>query len=392
MADTRKIRVMVSSRSLSPVFGGTPLGEVRKRLQALLHDIRWCASSSRVGRDQALFDVWIHENDVGRPATGTTLQMSLEEIRKADIIVALYTGEAGSAETDAEMGICYAELQQALTRRPDIVAVVALPPDRPGKLLRYAAFQAYVKNLSVPRSEVKSEPELHARVTELLQQLISMQVGRGATVGTRKRDRGQALDWNSLDLEARREAMRAVLAQALQAKLVDGESDISLHAASLGGRVEVGVRLDAIAAAWSVAVARERVGQPFLNDHRFARVLAQNDLPGPVHVIACHRGVTENQAMRMLGTPDAIGVTGDFGVYVADHVQQIQMVFLAQCADEGAVALAVRQLREWLRLPGPGVRLLARATSRRAILDAIGAEQRKLERSPRGARSSKERR
>ena len=36
----------------------------------------------------------------------------------------------------------------------------------------------------------------------------------------------------------------------------------------------------------------------------------------------------------MLGTPDAMSVASDFGVYAADHVQKIQVVFLAQCSDE----------------------------------------------------------
>jgi hypothetical protein len=36
-----------------------------------------------------------------------------------------------------------------------------------------------------------------------------------------------------------------------------------------------------------------------------------------VHLIACHKGVNENQAVSLLGFPDATIVTPAFGVYVA---------------------------------------------------------------------------
>jgi hypothetical protein len=55
---------------------------------------------------------------------------------------------------------------------------------------------------------------------------------------------------------------------------------------------------------------------------------------GAGHLIACQKGVTETQALRQLGFPDAIAVTAPFGVYVADPVQKIQMVFIANCRDE----------------------------------------------------------
>jgi hypothetical protein len=135
------------------------------------------------------------------------------------------------------------------------------------------------------------------------------------------------------------------------------------------------LRLDAIAAAVSVAVARESVGQPFLRDHTHVSTLKKLDVPGIVHVIACHRGITEAQANKILGTPDAISVSSDFGVYVADHVQKIQMIFLAQCADETTTSLAVRRFMEWLSLPGEGVGLLENAGSRRRILEAVAKEQ-----------------
>jgi len=56
-------------------------------------------------------------------------------------------------------------------------------------------------------------------------------------------------------------------------------------------------------------------------------------------------------------------------------VQKIQIVFLAQCSDETAVALAVRRFREWLRQSGEEEKLMARAASRERILAAVAREQ-----------------
>ena len=76
------------------------------------------------------------------------------------------------------------------------------------------------------------------------------------------------------------------------------------------------------------------------------------DLPkrvgGPVHLIACHKTVTESQAIRQLGFPDAIVVSAPFGIYVADDVQKIQMVFIANCRDESTTQAHVQRFLQWL--------------------------------------------
>lgn len=386
MADIRKIRVMISSRSLSRVFDGVLLSEVRQRLMAFLEGIRWQGQANLqgensvgclVGRDQALFDVWIHERDVGTSADSSILEMSLHKIDWADIILVLYTGEAGSAHRSDEIGICHAEMQEALARRRELVVIVDLLPLSTKAGGRDMAFRNYVNLLEVPRKQVQDEASLHHCVAELLQERISSLVRRGGTAGSRKRDRGQALDWNRLDMTARQNEMRSALIRNLSAERIDSASDqaVPLHLVELSDRQKLAVRIDAIPAALTVPAARERVGQPFMQDHLHAPALERNKAPGVVHLIACHRGVTETQATRMLGTPDAMSVSSDFGVYAADHVQKIQIVFLAQCGDETATALAVRRFREWLVQSGEEPRLVERAESRSRILKAIAGEQ-----------------
>jgi hypothetical protein len=141
--------------------------------------------------------------------------------------------------------------------------------------------------------------------------------------------------------------------------------------------VALAVQLDAIPAALTNAAARERVGQPFMRDHEQAVELEQMKAPGIVHLIACHRGVTESQALRMLGSPDAMAVASDFGVYALDRIQRVQLLMLAKCSDESSTSLALRRMQEWLAVSGEQAKLVAHAKSRRRILQIIHAEARR---------------
>lgn len=375
--DLPKIRVMISSRAMTSVFGGSmTLTDVRANLRAALHAIRWAQPTGvgMVGRDQPLFDVWTHEAQSGDTADRSTTQISLDEIDKADVIVVLYTGEAGSAADGREIGICHMELEQALSRRPEIVALVGLEPLVETNLERDQSFRKYVddRKLYTPQG-IQDYESLERKVIELLQERVARLVMRGARIGGQKLDRGQALDWNRLDLDARRRVMRDALAQALGVSVADGWDPESLQAVSVNGD-RLAVRLDAIPAALGNAAARERVGQPFLRDHAMSAQLEALDAPGVVHLIACHRTITESQALKILGSPDAMTVATDFGLYALDRVQKVQILFLAKCGNETAVASAARLMSEWLQATGEQARLIANAESRRRILQAIAQE------------------
>jgi hypothetical protein len=96
---------------------------------------------------------------------------------------------------------------------------------------------------------------------------------------------------------------------------------------------------------------------------------------GPLHVIACHRTVSETQATNLLGFPDATVVNSPFGVYLADEVQKVQFVFLANCRDSVQTRLASQRFFEWLDQAGESRLLAARAKARARIVTAIAKEQ-----------------
>ena len=94
-----------------------------------------------------------------------------------------------------------------------------------------------------------------------------------------------------------------------------------------------------------------------------------------MHLIACHKGVTESQAIKQLGFPDAQIVAGPFGVFVADAHQKIQMVFLANCRDTNATRERAQSFFRWLAQEGEDQPLVERARARRRIVDAIARER-----------------
>lgn len=375
-----RIRVMLSSRSISTAFS-TPikLETLRRNLQQSLQTLRWSdrAATKRVptamDADQ-LFDVWIHEDEPAAPAGYNILETSLREIQRADIIIVLYTGEAGSADGDHQIGICHAEMLEAMARRGDVVYIIELIPlkdaaagsptaQRPAD----ADFQRYVSRSGVFRVQVNDEAELQEAARRLLQKAVADLVHRGAS-RARRRDRGQQLEWASLSLAQRRLAMRESLARAAGV-LIPGSSEPIVASIELAGQ-RLRACLDAIPDSLGVAAARELLGQPIHRDHLLLGE-ANGAEVGIVHLVACYRSVTEGQAKKILGTPDAVGVSGEFGVYVADHVQQIQLIFLAQCGDEGSIALAMRRLEEWLSQTAQIEQVVDRASGRRKILLAI---------------------
>jgi len=139
------------------------------------------------------------------------------------------------------------------------------------------------------------------------------------------------------------------------------------------GGYELLMVLHAMPAAFSVGQAKEMVGQPYLSDYKRAGRLLKG-IGGPIHLIGCHRTITEPQAARTLGFADATFVVAPFGLYVADNVQMIQMIFVANCRDETNTRHGVQRFLEWLNQTGEGERLVRRAKSRANIVRAIAKE------------------
>ncbi len=360
---TRPLRVMISSRSRD-VFNGRPLAELRKNLQADIEGQRLFA--------QPIFEVWINENAAAAPGSEEWWDECLKQARAADVVVVLYNGSAGATRrVNVPPGICHAEFIEAMKVAPGKVRVLRLgsvaPPTDAADLL----FHNEIQRLQPFAPSVSTTTALREAVRQAVLESVRHLADLGGREARRGRDyEGAALEWSRLDFAGRRAAMRDVLRSALAT--APGPSADAVWA-TIGGRSVLAV-IDAIPASMSTAAARELVGQPFLRDHIWAPTLGTTGA-GPVHFIACHRGVTENQAIRQLGFPDATIVEPPFGVYVADPVQKIQMIFLADCTDPATTFGQVQEARAWLERAQEAPLLRKRAEERAAIVRAIALVQ-----------------
>jgi hypothetical protein len=362
----RAIEVMLSSRVDDPASklpDGTSMRNVRERLSndlnAKLFDL------------DNLFSVFVNEGSAALEADRDVEQHCRQLVDGADVVLVLYNGSAGWASQGLE-GICQTELRVALDQAPYKVRIIRLPETRSRKKIDLE-FREFVAGQNVWMSqEVDTYDGIRDESRRALRHAVAEMVHERARLGTRRfaSGRGEALRWRRLDFRTRAERMRRAAAEALveaRGGRDVGESsgpcicELKYEAARLL------LRVDAVPAAMSVAAAREMVGQPFLRDHELAERL-EDGAVGPVHVIACLAGVTEAQAARQLGFPDAMIVPTDFGIYVADAIQKIQIIFLTQCINTSAVNSAVQNLLDWLRSSAEGDLLVRRAEERAQIV------------------------
>lgn len=372
MGAVRPIRVMISSRCEdgfpeSRANSGKSLTEWRRELKEEIE------GQTLFG--QRAFDVWINEDAAPAAGAADSWEACIEQVRDCDILLVLANGSAGWGKDAGDIGICHAEYMEGLNTAPGKVFVVRIlatekPRDR-AQQKRDERFVAYLEKQSAFRGgTVKTGAQLKARVQQALHEAVSTLVRRGVREASASRfDRGDALDWSRLDFSTRAARMRKSLNSCLSVGGSSLKSD--LVARSISG-VQVGFQLHAIPAGIGISAAREMVGRPFLRDHE--RVKELGAASGPVHLIACHKGATETQAISLLGFPDATVISGSFGVYVADDVQKVQFVFLSNCRDETNLRHQQQRFFEWLEQTDEGEQLARRATSRVKIIKAIATE------------------
>lgn len=368
----RKVKIMISSRcnDIFPASGGADsrrLSDIRMQLKKEIE------AEKLFGKEA--FEVWINEDEPPEPGDKDSWELCVEQARDADILLVLYNGNAGWSLSSGDIGICHAELMTAFSESPGKVSVVSLLES--DRKLRSAGtqdkrFQTYVDQANLFRgASPASADEAIREAKKAVREAVLNLVHQGAREVKRSRyNAGPALDWSRMDFLARQAAMRAVLMDALASR---GKANGSTGAVVTVARKPVLFLPHAIPAAMSVPAAREMVGQPFLKDHLSAPVL-KTAVAGPVHVIACHKSVTERQAMALLGFPDATIVPGAFGVYVADNVQKIQLCLISNCRDESSTRHGLQKLFDWLAQTGEDALLAERAVSRSKIVGAIAKE------------------
>jgi hypothetical protein len=372
----KSIRIMISSRcddrfSLGAKTGAT-LSEIRKQIKEEIEGQKLFGES--------FFEVWINEDAPPQPGSNDSWDVCIKAVRDCDVLIVLYNGNAGWTKENGDVGICHAELMTGLSETHGKVFLIFIadkdsknwPKKIPDK-----RFQEYVERQNLFRGgTVKTQKDLIQRIHETLQEALVTLVHRGVKEASRgKFDSGQALDWSRLDFAGRHKQMIQVMRKALLERKNAVEDHNQIFVSISNSKVLIVT--SAIPAAITISAAKEMVGQPFLNDHNFADVLTGKSV-GPVHIVACHKNVTEAQAMKLLGFPDATLLTTSFGVYVADNIQNIQLALIANCRDETTTRQGTQRFFDWLERTGEAKLLAKRATSRKKIIQIIAKEYNNL--------------
>lgn len=364
------LSVMISSRCRDdfPVGSSSNLSDLRRELK------REIEAERTFGRK--VFEVWINEDAPPAEGTQDSWDTCLKAVRECDILIVLSNGNAGWALGDKDVGICHAEYMEGLRSAQAKVRLISLPQvkDITGVAgERNRRFQQYLNSQTAFRGgDVNTVEDAKKRVYEAVADAVISLAQRGVQSAASTRfDTGAALDWTRLDFRHRKLAMEETLTSSLsgiaRAKSMDDGVVVPI-----GGK-SIAIIPHAIPAAFTVAAARELVGRPFLSDH--LRVGMLQKAHGPLHLIACHRSATETQATALLGFPDAVVVSGAFGVFVADDVQKTQFAFLNNCRDDTQTRHACQRFFEWLQQTGESDLVAKRAESRSRIVKSIAKEQ-----------------
>jgi hypothetical protein len=180
---------------------------------------------------------------------------------------------------------------------------------------------------------------------------------------------GPALDWSRESYEGRSLKMRDVAIDALRMGSTGVRPNRNLVARTIAGGPVLFV-VNSIPDSMSIPAARELVGQPHLSDHLLSGDLSKLE-GGPVHFVVCHKNVSESQAVRMLGFPNATIVSGPFGIYVLDTVQSIQLVLISQCRDETSTRHGIQRFLDWLDESKQSTELVRHAKKRKAVVAVL---------------------
>lgn len=365
------INIMISSRN-NAHFDSRPLTDIRKELKEMIE------KEEIFGEN--LLEVWINELEATQSFEESIWNKCLSEARRADIVLVLYNGQAGWTRPKDSIGICHDEVREAVDSAPGKVFAIDI---REGTSLTASSgkeekankqFEEYMTLYELFQNKAKTTNELKSMVYLTLQNAVSSLFKQGVLAAHRsKNNSGEALNWKLMDYESRSNAIIRAMEQAIHIPDVGDKTGRSYFLTY--EKYKILVILHAIPDVLSIAKARERVGQPFLEDYKYIKSLAADDVIGPIHIIGCHKGVTDAQARSILGFPDATILKDNFGVYVVDNIQKIQMIFISDCSDSTSTKSGFQRFLKWLEFTTENKSLMKRAMSRKKIVMTIAEEK-----------------
>lgn len=366
-----KLKVMISSRCSTEIIDGdltAPLTEIRKELKD--------AMETELLFGVPLYEVWISEEPKNASAQESSWQECMNKAESADILLCIYTGEGGWAKKNGDIGICHAELETSINKERNKVYIInardACKTKPDSKSLINTRMRKYIERVDRFHRSVKTKSELFEACREITANATVHLAKMGKREARREKyNFGEALDWSRMNFMERKAAIENEISDQF------GQSGMSTKDGCVNYKKRSKTylfKIHGIPSGMNISSAREMVGQPFLKDHLIVSESAKESR-GPIHLIGVHKGVTEQQAITILGQPDAVIVDGPFGIYIADKIQNIQMVFLSNCRDSASSRHNVQKFLGWIEESGESDSLFLRAKRRSQIMKIINKQQ-----------------
>jgi hypothetical protein len=362
--------VLLSSRCATPVRaargGPVPLTAVRVRAKNEIEQLL------AYGNRRSAFEVWINEPSEATPADDNWFDESIERAERADLVIALFSGDPGSILAGRGVGVCHAELVAAYKDAPSKVRIVdvtgaLVERPEPTDPQAWASFAEAVERLQT----IESRPGDADEIVEATKEAVAAATHQLALFGRAAARRGSkslgaALDWRRLSFRERKRQMEQVVLAELSRG--GGGVDEERRLATLPLQdAEVLLVVNAAPDGLALASSRELVGQPHRDDHLLVAQLHEGKI-GPVHLVVVPGNATVAQARSMIGATDVMVAQFPAGVWVADTVARAQALVVGQCADESTTRQQVDAALSWLTQSGEAVLLLQRARRRAAIV------------------------
>ena len=371
---------MISSRNTDLIPDkdrAVPLSEVRIEIQKELQEAQFLG--------KALLDVWVNEESGAESGDANAWNVCLSRVDDADVLIVIYNGQSGWTKDKGGVGICHEEMAHGWNSVPGKVFLIRMKfnsdrtlglqsPDEVAKstsqnrefadfLDRTSPFMAFAADREGLKRQLKLAT-LNA-ITKYFN------LGRGA-IRMGKISRGPALDWSRMSYEQRKSAIE----KSGRGYFISlGASERKLDLAWNWGGESVLVRVNGVPASFGIAEARELVGRPYLTDHEIISGTDMTKLIGPLHIILCHRTISESQVISFMGHPDLFLVKTDRGFFAADRITFVQAIFLTEAIDDLSIRAGLQSTFDWIESQAQEKgNIVARARSRAQILRAMAAQ------------------
>lgn len=319
--------------------------------------------------DKDFLNIRINET-FGASTTRDSYNECLEEVRKSDLIIALYNGVSGWAPKGIELGICHSELSTALdisTRKTAIINIEnyfkITTADKDEKT-RNEKFKKYIETQNRFTNPLKVigdqtndnlKQSLLTSIKTIIYNHLSDRIKISNSYYNLSGNNKISLDWKKLKYTDRDKLITDKLK-----KLILSSPNFSKFI----------TKAHSIPDNMSVNDAKAFTGRPFLSDQEFVPPSKAKNF-GPVHFVGVYGNATEIQVKNLIGFPDITAIRDDFGLYVWEQNTHVQLVFLIDCKTPEAIESNFLLFNNWCDSTGEFENIKKRAEARVHILKAI---------------------